>query len=93
LAVDVTALPAVLAPLTVVSFALARVPLVFDDFDVLRPEDPRELVVPRGAPRAPPFRERRVLGRDLAAGRRFAAEFRAFDRLVFELRPDFLFVC
>jgi hypothetical protein len=90
LAVDVTALPAVLAPLTVVSFALSRVPLVFDDFDVLRPEDPRELVVPRDAP---PFRERRVLGRDLAAGRRFAVEFRAFDRLVFELRPDLLFVC
>jgi hypothetical protein len=90
LAADVTALPALFAPLTVVSLAAPTMPLLSDDFDLLRPEDALELAVPRDGL---PLRERRVLERDFAAVRPFAVELRVLERLALELRLDGLFVC
>jgi hypothetical protein len=81
LAVDATALPAFLAPVTVVSLAVLNAPLLFEGFDVLRLED----AVERGLPRdGLGLCERRVLECDLAA-RPLAVELRALDRLPFVL--------
>jgi hypothetical protein len=88
LAADVTALPAVFAPLTVASLAAPTAPLLFEIFDLLRPAGALDLAVPRdGRARC----ERRVLERDSVAPRPFAFELRALDRLAF--KPDWLFVC
>jgi hypothetical protein len=90
LAADATALPVLFAPVTVASLAVLMAPLLFVDLDVLRREDAAER--DRLCDEPLPF-ERRVLDRGLVAARRFAAELRVVDRLLFELRPDFLLVC
>jgi hypothetical protein len=89
-AADATALPAVFAPVTVVSFAVPMAPLLFAGLDVLRRGDAFAPDLPRDAL---PFWERRVPERDFASARPVAADLRALDRLPLELRPDLLFVC
>jgi hypothetical protein len=89
LAVDMTALPAVFAPLAVASFATSTAPLLFDELALVRPEDAlgRALRCDVLA-----FFERLALERDFAAVRPFAGELRLFDRLP-ELALDLLLVC
>jgi len=89
LAADVTALPAVCAPLAVAAFAASTAPFLFDGLALARPEDALERVLRRGVLA---FCERLALERVFAAVPPLAGELRLFDRLP-ELARDLLLVC
>jgi hypothetical protein len=89
LATDVTALPAVFAPLAVAAFAASTAPFLFDELALVRPDDVLGRVL-RCEVLA--FCERLALERDFAPVRPVAEELRPFDRLP-DLALDMRLVC